>query len=289
VFKPLDDFIQQQAWLDSAGGPLQAWINDTFSRAGGAGKTTKNFLNGTWLGHPLHPVITDVPIGAWICTFVLDTAAGISDSPELRTAADITLATGLAASISAAGTGWTDWSDTYGKDRKVGLLHGLTMATAVITYAAALVARVAGARRAGVILSNTGLAVASAGAYLGGDQVFDLGYGVNRTAYHQGPGDFVPVLSESELEADRPTKVDADGRSVMLVRQGGQVFALDDTCVHAGCSLSGGRIEGRSIVCPCHGSQYELESGSVMNGPATRPEPTLSVRLRNGMIEVKGE
>src|SRR5579859_2400661 len=67
VFKPLDDFIQQQAWLDSAAGPLQAWINDTFSRGGDAGKTAKNFLNGTWLGHPLHPVITDVPIGAWIC------------------------------------------------------------------------------------------------------------------------------------------------------------------------------------------------------------------------------
>jgi len=162
VFKPLDDFIQQQAWLDSAGGPLQAWINDTFSRAGGTGKTVKNLLNGTWLGHPLHPVLTDVPIGAWICTFVLDTAAGMSDSREIRTAADITLATGLAASIGAAGTGWTDWSDTYGKDRRVGLLHGLTMAAAVVTYAVALIARVAGARRAGVILSNTGLAVASA-------------------------------------------------------------------------------------------------------------------------------
>jgi nitrite reductase/ring-hydroxylating ferredoxin subunit/uncharacterized membrane protein len=289
VFKPLDDFIQQQAWLDSAGGPLQAWINDTFSRAGGTGKTVKNLLNGTWLGHPLHPVLTDVPIGAWICTFVLDTAAGMSDSREIRTAADITLATGLAASIGAAGTGWTDWSDTYGKDRRVGLLHGLTMAAAVVTYAVALIARVAGARRAGIILSNTGLAVASAGAYLGGDQVFDLGYGVNHTAHHQGPGDFVPVLSESELESNKPTKVDADGRSVMLVKQGGQVFALDDTCVHAGCSLSGGRIDGLSIVCPCHGSQFELETGSVINGPATRPEPTLSVRLRNGMIEVRGE
>lgn len=289
VFKSLDDFIQQQAWLDAAGGPLQAWIHGLFSRGGGTGRTVKNILNGTWLGHPLHPVITDVPIGAWICTCVLDTAASISDSRELRTAADMTLATGLGASIGAAVTGWTDWSDTYGKDRNVGLLHGLTMATAVTTYAIALVARVSGARRAGVMLANTGLAVASAGAYLGGDQVFDLGYGVNRTAYHRGPADFVPVLSESELGANTPTKVEAEGRAVMLVKQGGQVFALDDTCVHAGCSLSGGKVEGRSIVCPCHGSQYELDSGAVINGPATRREPTLTVRLLNGMIEVKGE
>jgi nitrite reductase/ring-hydroxylating ferredoxin subunit/uncharacterized membrane protein len=289
VFKPLDDFIQQQAWLDAAGGPLQEWINGLFARGGALGKPAKNFLNGTWLGHPLHPVITDVPIGAWVCTFVLDTAAGLSDSRDLETAADLTLATGLAASIGAATTGWTDWSDTYGKDRKVGLLHGLTMAAAVVTYAFALVARLVGARRAGVMLANTGLAVASAGAYLGGDEVFDLGYGVNHTAYHGGPSDFVPVLSESELEVDTPTKVDAAGRAVLLVKQGGQVFALDDTCVHAGCSLAGGKVDGRSIICPCHGSQYELDSGAVINGPATRAEPTLSVRLRNGMIEVKGE
>lgn len=289
MFKPLDEFIQRQAWLDAAGGPLQAWINQRFAPGGELGKSTKNLLNGSWLGHPLHPMITDVPIGAWICTFVLDTAAGVSDSPQMRTAADITLATGLVASIGAAGTGWTDWSDTYGKDQKLGLLHGLTMATAVVTYAAALIARVSGARRAGVILANTGLAVASAGAYLGGDEVFDLGYGVNRTAFHEGPRDFVPVLPEAELEANKPSRVDAGGRSVMLVKQGGQIFALDDTCVHAGCSLSTGRVEGRSIVCPCHGSQYELETGAVINGPATRPEPTLAVRLRDGMIEVKGE
>jgi nitrite reductase/ring-hydroxylating ferredoxin subunit len=163
------------------------------------------------------------------------------------------------------------------------------MVAAVVTYSAALVARVAGARRAGVMLSNTGLAIVSAGAYLGGDEVYDLGYSVNRTAYHSGPSDFVPVLSESELESNKPTKVDAAGRSVMLVKQGGQVFALDDTCVHAGCSLSGGSVQEGSIVCPCHGSQYELDSGSVINGPATRPEPTLTVRLRNGMIEVRGE
>jgi nitrite reductase/ring-hydroxylating ferredoxin subunit len=220
---------------------------------------------------------------------VLDTVASISRSRNLQTGADVTLATGLAASIGAATTGWTDWSDTYGQDRKVGLLHGLTMGTVVVTYTAALIARLLGARRAGVMLANTGLALVTVGAYLGGDEVYDLGYSVNRTAYNSGPSDFVPVLSESELEADTPTKVDAEGRSVLLVKQSGQVFALDDTCVHAGCSLSGGQIEGRSIICPCHGSQYELDSGSVINGPATRPEPTLAVRLRNGMIEVKGE
>lgn len=289
MFKPLDDFIQQQTWLDAAGGPLQGWINAQFARGGTTGKQVKNLLNGTWLGHPLHPAVTDVPVGAWISTFVLDTVGSLRGNGELEKAADLTLATGLAAAIGAAGTGWADWSDTYGKEQKVGLLHGLTMAGALVTYALALLARVAGARRQGVLLANTGLALALTGAYLGGDEVFDIGYGVNRTAYHDGPGDFVAVLAEGELEADRPRKVDAGGRPVVLIKQGGQVFALDDTCVHAGCSLAGGKVDGRSIICPCHGSQYELGSGAVINGPATRPEPTLAVRLRDGMIEVKGQ
>jgi nitrite reductase/ring-hydroxylating ferredoxin subunit/uncharacterized membrane protein len=288
VYKVLEEFITGQAWLDGLGDPLQSWINGVYSSAGANGKRAKNFLNGTWLGHPLHPVITDVPIGAWVCTAVLDTAANFSDSDDLRTAADVTLTTGLAAAIGAALSGWTDWSDTYGQERKVGLLHGVIMGSSLFTYAVALVVRLTGARRAGMLLANTGLALASAGAYLGGDEVYDLGYSVNHTAFNSGPGDFVAVLPESELAPDSPKQVDAGGRAVVLVRNSGQVYALDDTCVHAGCSLAGGQVEGRSIICPCHGSQFDLATGSVINGPATRHEPTLTVRLRDGMVEVKG-
>ena len=125
------------------------------------------------------------------------------------------------------------------------------------------------------------------GAYLGGDEVYDLGYGVNHTAFQHGPGRFVPVLPESELQPNKPVKADAKGVAVVLVKQDDQVYALDDTCVHAGCSLSGGHLDGPSIICPCHGSQYDLRDGAVINGPATMPEPSYEVRIRNGVIEVK--
>jgi nitrite reductase/ring-hydroxylating ferredoxin subunit/uncharacterized membrane protein len=283
----LERFVNQQKWLDTVGDPLQKFIGSLFTHGGDTGKQIKNFLNGTWLGHPAHPAITDVPIGAWTCTLVLDTMGSLAADDSLELAADVTLGTGLMAAAGAAVTGLTDWSDTYGRERKVGLLHGLMMVCTVLTYTASLLARWSGSRGAGVVLGNTGYALALAGAYLGGEEVSDIGYGVNHTAFHSGPSDYVPVLSEAELEPDKPTRADAKGVAVVLVKQEGTIYGLDDTCVHAGCSLAGGQLDGRSIICPCHGSQYDLRNGSVINGPATMPEPHYDVRLRDGMIEVK--
>jgi nitrite reductase/ring-hydroxylating ferredoxin subunit/uncharacterized membrane protein len=287
MFPALARFIDQQKWLDTIGDPLQKYIGSLFSNAGETGKRVKNILNGTWLGHPAHPMITDVPIGAWTTTLVLDSAAALSGNESLATAADITLATGLAAAIGAAATGFTDWSDTYGRERSVGLLHGLTMVATTLAYTLSLLARLRGKRAAGVALANTGLALLTGGAYLGGDEVYDIGYGVNHTAFHYGPTNFVQVMREAELQPDTPTKAEAQGVPIVLVKTAGQVYALDDTCVHAGCSLAGGRLEGLSVVCPCHGSQYDLRDGSVMNGPATIAQPHYEVRIQDGMIEVK--
>ncbi|HLJ66539.1 MAG TPA: Rieske (2Fe-2S) protein [Chloroflexota bacterium] len=287
MFRPLQKLVEEQEWLDALGDPLQKYITSLFSNAGENGKQIKDLLNGTWLGHPLHPVITDVPIGAWTCTLVLDLIGSRRDDDTLETAADITLATGLAAAAGAAATGFTDWSDTYGKERKLGLLHGVTMTATFATYLLALLARLGGARRAGVLLSNTGYLLAAAGAYLGGDEVYDIGYGVNHTAFTHGPGEYTPVLPEGELAEGKPAKADVSGVSIVLVKIGSDIYALDDTCVHAGCSLAGGSLEGRSIICPCHGSQYDLWDGAVIHGPATMPEPAYDVRVRNGMIEVK--
>jgi nitrite reductase/ring-hydroxylating ferredoxin subunit/uncharacterized membrane protein len=287
VFPALKHFIDQQSWLDTVGDPLQKYVTSLFSEGGETGKQVKNFLNGTWLGHPAHPMITDVPVGAWTATVALDALASLNDDEGMARAADVTLAVGWLAALGAAATGFTDWSDTYGRERKVGLLHGLTMVASFVTYTLSLLARLGGNRAAGVGLANTGFALMSAGAYLGGDEVFDIGYGVNHTAFTHGPSDYVPVLPETELEPGKPAKADAKGVAVMLAKVDGQVYALDDTCVHAGCSLAGGKVEGMSVICPCHGSQYDLRDGSVINGPATMPEPHYAVRINNGMVEVR--
>jgi nitrite reductase/ring-hydroxylating ferredoxin subunit/uncharacterized membrane protein len=279
--------VDQQSWLDAVGDPLQRYIRSLFKNMGETGRQAKNVLNGTWLGHPVHPAMTDVPIGAWTCTLVFDAVVSLQDDRSLERAADIALGTGLAAAAGSAVTGLTDWSDTSGQERKVGLLHGLTMLCTVLTYTASLLARRSGSRGTGVALGSAGYALARAGGYLGGEEVSDIGYGVNHTAFHHGPTDFVPVLAEASLPPDTPTKADARGVAVVLVKQGNHLYGLDDTCVHAGCSLAAGRLEGRSIICPCHGSQFDLRHGSVINGPATMPEPHYAVRVHNGMVEVR--
>jgi nitrite reductase/ring-hydroxylating ferredoxin subunit/uncharacterized membrane protein len=286
MFPALERFIYSQKWLDTVADPVQKYINSLFA-GGGSARQVKNVLNGVWLGHPLHPMVTDVPVGAWTATLVLDGVSALSGSESLATAADLTLATGLAGAISSAASGFTDWSDTYGKERTLGLAHGLMMGATTTAYLGSLLARLVGARSAGVALANTGYALLAAGAYLGGDEVYDVGYGVNHTAFEHQPAQYVSVMPEAELPADTPTKADADGLPILLVKLGSQIYALDDTCVHAGCSLAGGHLEGATIVCPCHGSQYDLRDGSVINGPATMPEPHYDVRIQGSMIQVK--
>lgn len=285
MFPVVSRFVARQKWLDALGTPLQNGLVQWYRSGPYSRQQLQNLLNGVWLGHPLHPVITDVPVGAWTATAVLDILS--TTNPQLESAADITLATGLAAGLAAGVTGATDWMDTYGTERSVGLLHGLSMVTSVLLYAGALAARLNGARRAGVVLANTGYLVMAAGAYLGGDEVYDLGYPVNHTAFQHGPGEYVPVMPEADLPANQLVRSTAKDVPILLVKQGNHIYCLDDTCVHAGCSLAGGHLDGASVVCPCHGSRYHLQTGAVINGPATMPEPAYDVRVRNGTIEVK--
>jgi nitrite reductase/ring-hydroxylating ferredoxin subunit/uncharacterized membrane protein len=285
IAKFMDDLVQSQTWIEGMAEPLQKFVRDLFSSP--EAKPAKNLLNGTWLGHPLHPVLTDVPVGAWTVTCVLDMAAILTSNEGVQAAADISLATGLAGSAAAAATGWTDWSDTYGKERSVGLFHGLLMMGTASFYALSLLARLTGKRKTGILLSELGFTVMSTGAYFGGDEVFGLGYGVDHTAFDSGPSEYTEVIKVADLSERNPTKVDAMGSAVVLVKAGEAVYALADTCVHAGCSLSEGKLDGDTIICGCHGSQFRLNDGTVINGPATRPEPSYDVRIMEGAVEVK--
>jgi nitrite reductase/ring-hydroxylating ferredoxin subunit len=136
-------------------------------------------------------------------------------------------------------------------------------------------------------MANIGYLLLSAGAYLGGDEVYDIGYGVNHTAFQHGPGSFTQVMPEADVPENGLTKGQAGDVSILLTRINGRVYALDDTCVHAGCSLAGGSLDGLVVTCPCHGSQYDVRDGRVVNGPATMNEPSYDVQIVDGMVEVK--
>jgi len=279
--------VEQQAALEQLSDQIQPLVQNAFKSAGPAGRELKNVLHGTWLGHPLHPALTDVPLGAWTAALALDAMESISGRRDFGTGADAAIAIGLVGAAGAAVTGLTDWSETNGRARKVGLLHGLLNVGATVLYSTSLVLRRKQKRNAGMGFAMLGFAVSSASAYLGGHLVFGEQIGVNHAAAQEMPKEFVPVLADGELREGEMKRADAGGVPVLLVRCEGEVCALAHTCSHLGGPLSEGKLEGDVVQCPWHGSRFNVRDGSVVDGPATFPQPHFETRVRDGQIEVR--
>ena len=279
--------VDRQQALDRLSDQIQPLVRDAFKSAGPAGRELKNILHGTWLGHPLHPALTDVPLGAWTAALALDAMESISGRRELAAGADAAIAVGLVGAAGAAVTGLTDWSETNGRARKVGILHGLLNVGATALYTTSLILRRKQKRNAGVGFAMLGYAVSSASAYLGGHLVFSEQVGVNHAAAQEMPKEFVPVLADAELREGEMKRADAGGVPVLLVRLEGEVCALAHTCSHQGGPLSEGKLEGDVVECPWHQSRFNVRDGSVVDGPATFPQPCFEARVREGQIEVR--
>lgn len=241
-----------------------------------------NLLSGTHLGHPLHPALTDVTIGAWSMSSMLDAIGGRDAEP----AADLLLKVGLVSAVPTALSGLNDWSDTLGAERRVGMVHAVANSTALALYAASLAMRARGDRRAGRALAWAGYGAMGIGGYLGGHLSFVQGVNVNRTAWQQGPQEWTP-LTVDDLDDGEARRVDADGVPIMLHRHEGRVYALDATCTHMGGPLDEGSFADGCVTCPWHGSTFRLADGEVVRGPASTPEPSYETRIRDGRIEVR--
>jgi len=279
--------VEQQEVLDRWSDQIQPLVHDAFKAGGPTGQQVKNMLHGTWLGHPLHPALTDVPIGAWSVAFALDAMETISGRKELGVGADLAITVGLVGATGAAVTGLTDWSDTYGRARKVGLLHGVLNAGATALYATSLVLRKKKKRSAGLGFAMLGYAISSAAAYLGGHLVFGEQIGVDHAAAQELPKEFVPVMADAELVEGEMRRADADGVPVLLVRCEGEICALVHTCSHQGGPLSEGTLEGDVVQCPWHGSRFCVRDGSVVDGPATHPQPQFEAQMVGGRVQVR--
>src|SRR5262245_16924593 len=170
--------LTDQPVLDWIAEPLSRAVRGVYEAAGSAGQVAKNAAHGVWLGHPLHPVFTDLPLGAWTTGMVLDAVAARTDDQGVQRAADIAIAVGLAGAAGAAITGLTDWSETSGKSQRAGLMHGLLNIAATTLYAAAYLLRRNGARASGQSCAVAGYSIAVGAAWLGGDLVFNQCIGV---------------------------------------------------------------------------------------------------------------
>jgi nitrite reductase/ring-hydroxylating ferredoxin subunit/uncharacterized membrane protein len=267
----------QAGWSKPLGNVVHAVLHPLFGRL----TWLRDLIAGRWLGHPLHPALTDAPIGMLFLVSVFD----VLGQPD---AATISLVVGLLAMLGAALPGLADFADTDGRARERATVHATVMIVAFVGYLVSLVLRLGdGSSGAAAWIAGTSFAVVILGAYVGGDVAYVLGNMVNRHAF-RGAGTKWITLEPAELEGDgsipigRPVRAKLGINGLVLVNDGSRILALHDTCAHGNGPLPDGRLLGGQIECPWHGSRFDLVTGHVRRGPSVYDQPAYEVREREG-------
>ena len=284
-----DRVLRRQGWLDPVGETIQKAVGAFYDTLGAPGKSLKDLMHGTTvLGHPLHPAITDLPIGAWSVGVLADWLF-VTTGRVPAVAGDLGLAIGIAAAILAAMTGYTDHHETVGHERRAATVHGLTMTVVVVVELISMGMRLwaPDVRMAAIVLATGAWLLAVVGGYVGGHLTFAMGTVVNHNAFFEGPMEFVRVGSRDDFPEGEMRRVEAQGLPVVIMRREGLLHAIGAVCSHAGGPLQEGKLEGEVVTCPWHYSRFRFGDGKVVGGPATFDQPLLRVRERGGAVEVK--
>jgi nitrite reductase/ring-hydroxylating ferredoxin subunit/uncharacterized membrane protein len=253
------------------------------------GTTARNVLDGVWLEAPLHPALTDVPVGAWTAALVFDGLDVATGEEPIRHAADASLVLGTLGALGASVTGLSDWRYLSGGSRRMGVAHAILNTIGLVLSIVSLILRASGRRNAGRLTFMTGYSISGMAAHLGGELSYHYGLRVDRNVFEEaGPDEFVPVLDESELAQNDLRRVEVEEVGVLLSRSStGEVCAIAATCNHFSGPLEAGDRQGDTVVCPLHNSRFDLCSGKVIDGPAVFPQSRYDTRVRNGRIEIK--
>ena len=246
----------------------------------------KNALSGSWLGHALHPLLTDVTIGSFTSAVALDWLGGEESEP----AAQRLIGLGLLSTLPTVSSGYSDWADTeVASDavRRIGIVHAVSNFTAASLFAASWLARRNGDHGRGKALALAAGSVLGGSAYLGGHLTLAEGVGVDHTTFEDGPEDWTAVLDDGELPDGEMRCVEAEGTAVMVARTGGSLYALSNHCSHRGGPLHEGTLDDGTVTCPWHDSVFDLSDGALVHGPAAYPQPAWDARVHEGRIEVR--
>ena len=239
----------------------------------------RDSLHGVWLGHPLHPVLVQAPVGAWLSASLLDLMPGTGPVVRRLTAF------GLVAAVPAAMAGAADWSQQHEQQMRVGVVHALANSVAIASYGSSLACR---SSRLGRLLRLGGLAAVAAGGVLGGHLSFRLAGGANHAEAvpHLVQPGWHHLMTEDDLTEGKPVRQMLGEVPVVAIRRGGQVHVLADRCSHMSGPLAEGELAEGQLTCPWHGSIFSICDGSVTRGPATAPQPVFETRSVGGAIQV---
>jgi nitrite reductase/ring-hydroxylating ferredoxin subunit/uncharacterized membrane protein len=270
----------QARWATPFGDFNHRWLTALF----GPIRPIKDFLNGTWLGHPVHAALTDLPIGVMTVAIVLD----VIGQPV---AADVAVLVGVLSIVATAVSGLADYADVDGTARSRATVHATVMTTALVVFLISLVIRAGNPadRAVPIALLVIGYLVLTLGAEIGGDLVYLIGTNVNRHAWRGAGTKWISLdLGElTDIPEGGPTKAKAGINTLILVRTGETILALHEQCAHAGGPLSQGTLVAGCIQCPWHGSRFRLADGHVARGPSMYDQPAYEVRKTDTGWEVR--
>jgi len=272
------DRVELAPGLDRLANPLQRGIQAVFRGR------VRDFLHGVWLGHPIHPLAVQLPLGAWLSAAVLDTLGGF------RRAATVLVGVGAAGAVPAATAGLNDWASLSREQRRVGLFHAAANTLALSLYTSSFLARRRGQHNRGRLLGFAGLAVVSTGGYIGGHLSYGGAAAVNQAEpqLHDISDGWHDLCAEGDVDESGPVLARIDDVPVLVSRNGGGVTVMVERCGHHTGPLSEGErveIDGElCVVCPWHGSTFRLSDGAVMHGPAATRQPLLRSRIENGRV-----
>jgi nitrite reductase/ring-hydroxylating ferredoxin subunit/uncharacterized membrane protein len=282
--------LEDAEWLDPVAKKVRKVVKRTVRP-----QWARDILHGVPIGHPVHPLAVQVPLGSWISAAVLDAL------PGNNRAATVLIGVGTASALPSAVAGFMDWSQLHSQQQRVGLVHAAANITAASLYGASLVVRANGQQGAGKVLAYLGLGVVSFGGFLGGHLSYRQAAGVNHSEDipHRFPSGWQALAPLQDLPDGKLHKRVVAGLPLLVFREGETVNVLSDVCSHLSGPLHEGKLkEGKlndgsqtdggdpCVVCPWHGSTFSLRSGEVQAGPATARQPRFETRVTGGLVEV---
>jgi nitrite reductase/ring-hydroxylating ferredoxin subunit/uncharacterized membrane protein len=273
------DRLELVGWLDRVGNPVQRKVQTVLRGR------VRDALHGVWLGHPLHPALVQLPIGAWMSAGVLDLI------PSTRRAAAVLTGLGTASAVPSIVAGLNDWASLSREQRRVGLVHAAANTLAVGLYAGSLVARLRGNHRTARRLAYAGLGSVSIGGYLGGHLSYRQAASVNQAEafLRQIPQGWQDLCAQEALVDGRPLTAQIGGVPILVIRTSQGVSAMIGHCAHHTGPLVEGEVVNvhgeECVVCPWHGSVFRLADGMVVHGPAASDQPLLRTRVVDGRIQ----
>ncbi|MGB8651925.1 MAG: Rieske (2Fe-2S) protein [Mycobacteriales bacterium] len=271
------DKLEELSVLDALVSPLSRVVDGALRP-----RALENALHGTWLGHPLHAVLVQAPLGAFTSAALLDVTGADPD------AADLLVSAGLLSALPAAAAGASDWAKSNPSTQRSGLVHAALNGVGLALWGGSRLARSRGRRALGRRLGLAGLGALTASSTIGGHLSYRRGLGASSEAdiADTGPADWTDIGTD-DLPEGKPVLRDAGGTPVLLVREGERIEALANRCAHQAGPLHEGSLADGCVTCPWHGSTFRMADGSVVRGPSVHPQPAFDVRRSAGRLEVR--